>query len=86
MRRDRRCAQGTTEVRESLSLYPNIRTASAAGSRTLKLSCTLRFISPRMNPTLSGLHADIWSPFFIVFSRASLDQDGSVLTETPYFR
>ena len=84
IRSGRRCARGTAAIRESLSLSPNIRTVSAAGKRMLKPSCTFRCISPRMNHTIYGVHADAWGPFFVVFSGASLYQCGSVWTGIPF--
>ena len=83
MRCGLRCAWGTAMMQESLRLSPNIRTASASGRRILKPSCTLCCISPWMNPTISRVHAYTWGPFFISFSKASIDQGGPVLTGIP---
>ena len=71
---------GTTTMQDNLSLSPDILTASAAGSSMLRPSYTLRCISPRMNPTISGVHADAWGSFLIAFSGSSINQDGPVLT------
>ena len=80
MRHGWRWAWGTAAMRERLSLSPNICTVSATGKNILNTSCTLRWISPRMNPTISGVHVDVWGPFLIALSRASLNQGGPVLT------
>ena len=41
IRRGQKCAWGTVAIQESLNLSPNIRTASDAGRKILKTSCTL---------------------------------------------
>ena len=63
-----RCAWCTAATQESLSLFPNILTTSTTGKRRmLKPYCTLLCIYPRMNPTISWVHADAWGPFLMDF-------------------
>ena len=83
MRRSQRFAWGTDAILECLSFTPNIRTASATGRRILKPSCTLRCISPLMNPDISGVNADAWGPLEMACSRAFLDQGSHVWTRIP---
>ena len=43
---------------KGLRFAPNNRTASAVGERMLKPSCILRCVSPRINLTIFGVHAN----------------------------
>ena len=71
---------GYHEMRESLSLSPNIRTPSSLGRRILKPSCTFCYISPMMNSNIYRVYAYKWGPLAIALSRISRYQDGPVLT------
>ena len=66
-------------MRESLIFSPNTRTTFSVGRRMLKPYWNLRCISPRLNPTISGVHADACGPFLIASSRDALDQGVPVL-------
>ena len=70
-------------MRECLSFSLNTCNVSSTGRRMLNPSCTFHCIYPRMNPTVSGVHADARGPVLITSSKATLDQVRPVLVGMP---
>ena len=72
-------------MKESLRFDPNTCTASDARGKMLKPSCILCFISPRIDPTISGVHAKTWDPFEMAVSSDRHDHTSPVWTGMPSY-
>ena len=74
---------GTAAMQEIFSFSPNICNVSASWRRMKKLSWILRCISPRINLTIYGVHAEAWGPLEMEVSSVRLDRGSPVWTRMP---